>query len=119
MEHAARFKTYQAALADAMAPWTPGRKALNFLSGDETAPGIVAGSYAPEVYKRLATVKRELDPHNVFRVNHNIPPAAARQNAPAGKDTPGRPPVPEMVRALVEQLTSPSTGQGRRPEDPA
>jgi FAD/FMN-containing dehydrogenase len=77
MEHASRFKTYQAALADAMAPWTPGRKALNFLSGDETAPDIVAGAYAPEAYKRLATVKRELDPHNVFRVNHNIPPAAA------------------------------------------
>jgi FAD/FMN-containing dehydrogenase len=77
MEHAGRFKTYQAALADAMAPWVLGRKALNFLSGDEIAPGTVSGAYAPDIYKRLAAIKRELDPHNLFRVNHNIPPAAA------------------------------------------
>lgn len=77
MEHAGRFKTYQAALAGAMAPWALGRKALNFLSGDETDPGTISEAYAPDAYKRLAAVKRELDPHNVFRVNHNIPPAAA------------------------------------------
>lgn len=76
-EHAGRFKTCQAALAGAMAPWALGRKALNFLSGDETAPGTVSGAYAPDAYKRLAAVKLELDPRNLFRVNHNIPPAAA------------------------------------------
>jgi FAD/FMN-containing dehydrogenase len=80
-EHASRFKTYQAALADAMSPWALGRKALNFLSGDETTPGTVAEAYAPDAYTRLAAVKRELDPHDLFRVNHNIPPASSRATA--------------------------------------
>ena len=31
--------------------------------------------YGPELYDRLARIKREHDPANIFRVNHNIEPA--------------------------------------------
>ena len=50
----------------------PGRW-LNYL-GDDQGDDAVRGAYGPN-YQRLAEIKRQYDPENVFRHNHNIPPA--------------------------------------------
>ncbi|MGV9286854.1 FAD-binding protein [Streptomyces sp. NPDC003719] len=54
-------------------PWSTGAVYLNFI-GDEGADRVVAG-LGPENTRRLAELKRHYDPDNVFRFNHNIPPA--------------------------------------------
>lgn len=46
---------------------------VNFL-GDEGAERI-EHAYRDDTFTRLRRLKREWDPHNVFRINHNIPPA--------------------------------------------
>jgi FAD/FMN-containing dehydrogenase len=55
-----------------MKPWSSGAVYLNFI-GDEGQERVVAG-LGPENYKRLAAVKGQYDPDNVFRLNHNIHP---------------------------------------------
>jgi FAD/FMN-containing dehydrogenase len=45
----------------------------NFL-GSATADDVAA-MYPPATYERLALIKREYDPANLFSQNHNIPPA--------------------------------------------
>jgi FAD/FMN-containing dehydrogenase len=55
-----------------LTPWSSGAVYLNFI-GDEGDRRIVAGLGADN-YKRLAGVKSEYDPDNVFRRNHNIQP---------------------------------------------
>jgi FAD/FMN-containing dehydrogenase len=47
---------------------------VNFLSDDGEAG--VRAAYPRETYGRLASIKAVYDPENLFRVNHNIPPAA-------------------------------------------
>ena len=64
---------YTRDLATAMKPWATGRAYLNFL-GDEGA-GRVEAAVGPEKYARLAALKREWDPGNLFRHNQNIAPA--------------------------------------------
>jgi FAD/FMN-containing dehydrogenase len=54
-------------------PWTTGAVYLNFI-GDEGRDRVVAG-LGTENLNRLARVKRQYDPDNVFRYNHNIAPA--------------------------------------------
>jgi len=54
-------------------PWASDAIYLNFI-GDEGQDRVVAG-FGPENYKRLAAVKAEFDPDNLFRLNHNIKPA--------------------------------------------
>jgi FAD/FMN-containing dehydrogenase len=54
-------------------PWSTGAVYLNFI-GNEGAERVVAGLGA-ENTARLAAVKRQYDPDNVFRFNHNITPA--------------------------------------------
>jgi FAD/FMN-containing dehydrogenase len=46
---------------------------VNFLDGDDGAR--VESAFSPEAWRRLQVVKRQWDPDNVFRLNHNIPPA--------------------------------------------
>ncbi|HEY3557115.1 MAG TPA: FAD-binding oxidoreductase [Kribbella sp.] len=60
------------ALWDRLTPHTTGAYA-NFLSGADDAD--VAAVYPPATYERLAAVKREYDPENVFAGNHNVRPA--------------------------------------------
>ncbi|MFW6061139.1 MAG: FAD-binding oxidoreductase [Phycisphaeraceae bacterium] len=53
-------------------PWASGAVYLNFI-GEEGRDRVVAG-FGEENYKRLARVKAQYDPENVFRLNHNIKP---------------------------------------------
>jgi FAD/FMN-containing dehydrogenase len=57
--------------ADRLAPHATGGTWLNFL----TNPARTPAAYTPQDYARLQSVKREYDPDNFFRSNHNIPPA--------------------------------------------
>jgi FAD/FMN-containing dehydrogenase len=59
----------------AIAPYAAGRRWLNYLVDDD-ADDAIRQAYGPN-YVRLAEVKRRYDPENVFRLNHNIRPAAA------------------------------------------
>ncbi|WP_018549303.1 FAD-binding oxidoreductase [Streptomyces sp. LaPpAH-108] len=56
----------------AVKPWSTGDVYLNFI-GDEGAERVRAGLGAENLL-RLEKVKREYDPDNVFRFNHNIRP---------------------------------------------
>jgi len=58
--------------SDALKPYTMGGGYLNFEMDD---PDRVRGMYGAN-YDRLARIKAHYDPHNVFRVNQNIKPAA-------------------------------------------
>jgi FAD/FMN-containing dehydrogenase len=53
-------------------PWASGAVYLNFI-GDEGTDRIVAG-FGSENYQRLARVKAQYDPDNIFHLNHNIKP---------------------------------------------
>jgi hypothetical protein len=58
-------------LHDAVASFANGGVYSNFVSdGDDNARAV----YGPN-YDRLARLKRELDPHNLFRLNQNVAPA--------------------------------------------
>ncbi|MGH3747462.1 MAG: BBE domain-containing protein, partial [Micromonosporaceae bacterium] len=57
-----------------MKSYATGAVYLNFI-GDEGAERVVAG-FGRDNYRRLAAIKAEWDPENVFRQNHNIAPDA-------------------------------------------
>jgi FAD/FMN-containing dehydrogenase len=57
----------------ALAPWALGGGYLNYAS--EAASEDLESEYGAENLARLQAVKREYDPENVFRFNHNIAPA--------------------------------------------
>ena len=47
---------------------------VNFLA--EEGPGWIRRAYPDATWTRLSAIKAKYDPDNVFRLNHNIPPAA-------------------------------------------
>ncbi|WP_068053420.1 FAD-binding oxidoreductase [Nocardia xishanensis] len=63
----------------AMQPFATGAVYLNFI-GDEGMDRVIAG-YGRQNYTRLAAVKLEYDPRNVFHLHHNIHPAAAARRS--------------------------------------
>jgi FAD/FMN-containing dehydrogenase len=69
----ARGIAWARALGADMKPFAAGGGYLNF-TADEGRDRIVAGYGGTEKYRRLAAVKAEFDPFNVFHLNHNIEP---------------------------------------------
>jgi FAD/FMN-containing dehydrogenase len=65
----------RALLAD-LAPWSDGGALVNFLAGAHVSPADVRAAYEPDIWARLVEIKTAWDPDNVFRINHNVPPAA-------------------------------------------
>ncbi len=61
-------------LYEAAAPFATGGVYVNFMPADE-AQRVRKGAYGPN-YERLAQIKTQYDPQNLFRLNQNIPPAA-------------------------------------------
>ncbi|MBT2207138.1 MULTISPECIES: FAD-binding oxidoreductase [Actinomadura] len=49
---------------------------LNFLFGAAATPERVREAFDPSAYRRLRELKAAYDPSNLFRLNHNIPPAS-------------------------------------------
>jgi FAD/FMN-containing dehydrogenase len=60
------------AFSRALEPWTIGGGYLNYAS--EAASDSLETEFGVERFERLRAVKRQFDPGNVFRFNHNIPP---------------------------------------------
>jgi FAD/FMN-containing dehydrogenase len=68
-------KAWVKTFREEIAPFANGGVWLNFV-GDEGQDRVRA-AFGEENYARLANVKREFDPGNVFRGNQNIRPAVA------------------------------------------
>ncbi|HEU4512202.1 MAG TPA: FAD-binding oxidoreductase [Nocardioidaceae bacterium] len=66
----------------AIAPWASGGVYLNFIGNE--GDGRIRKAYGEAKYRRLAAVKAEYDPGNVFRGNQNIAPAPSAGLADAG-----------------------------------
>ena len=58
-------------LAEAMAPYSTGGTYLNFMT-DDGAEDVARSGYDDATYARLAALKRQYDPDNVFRFNQNV-----------------------------------------------
>ena len=69
-----RGKGWARATCDDMKPYATGDVYLNF-TGDEGEERVQAGFGGS--YERLAAVKAEWDPDNIFRQNHNVKPLSA------------------------------------------
>jgi FAD/FMN-containing dehydrogenase len=67
--HVELTRSYSAALA----PWATGGGYINYAS--ESSGDGMATEYGTQRLERLRAVKRQFDPANVFRFNHNIVPA--------------------------------------------
>jgi FAD/FMN-containing dehydrogenase len=68
-------RDYAALLAGRMAPWSTGQTSLNFIGAGGMETDTVRAAFTEDDYRRLMKVKRSYDPENLFRGNHNIPPA--------------------------------------------
>ena len=66
-------RSWARSMFEQTAPFATGGGYVNFLTEDESAR--VASAYGAN-YERLREVKQRLDADNLFRMNHNIPPAA-------------------------------------------
>ncbi|GIG69197.1 FAD-binding oxidoreductase [Phytomonospora endophytica] len=69
-----RIRTAHERIIAALGPWDTGGRFLNYLSGHGAASQVRA-AYSPADYRRLSEIKAVYDPHNTFRLNHNIAPA--------------------------------------------
>jgi FAD/FMN-containing dehydrogenase len=70
--NAGALRTWARDYHDALHPYAAGGAYVNFLMPDDGAARIQE-VYGPN-HARLVEVKRRYDPHNLFRVNHNIVP---------------------------------------------
>jgi FAD/FMN-containing dehydrogenase len=56
-----------------MQPFATGGAYVNFLS--EEGDDRIKAAYGADKFARLAQIKAQYDPENLFRLNQNIPPA--------------------------------------------
>jgi FAD/FMN-containing dehydrogenase len=61
-------------LLQALRPWGTGGSVLNFAGVEDSSFEAVRRLYRPDDLARLQSLKATYDPHNVFRINFNIPP---------------------------------------------
>ncbi|WP_172826707.1 BBE domain-containing protein, partial [Mycobacterium sp. 1423905.2] len=61
-------------LLTALRPWLYDKASPSFQGPNDTTEERTRQAYDPDVYDKLRTVKAKCDPHNRFRLNHNIPP---------------------------------------------
>jgi len=61
-------------LLTAMQPWASGSTYLNFNGVEDSSLDAVRSAYRPADFARLQALKALYDPHNLFRINFNIPP---------------------------------------------
>jgi FAD/FMN-containing dehydrogenase len=73
------------------APFATGGGYVNFLTEDESAR--VVSAYGSN-YERLREVKQRMDPENLFRMNHNIPPQGDTRVGPSVRPRRGAPVAP-------------------------
>lgn len=57
-------------------PWDTGTLLPGFLYDHDCDPERVRRAYAEPDHRRLTALKAAYDPHNLFRINHNIPPVS-------------------------------------------
>jgi Berberine and berberine like len=55
-----------------LSPWASPQAYLNLA---ETAAGDPARFWSPPVYERLRQIKAAVDPQDMIRANHSVPPA--------------------------------------------
>jgi FAD/FMN-containing dehydrogenase len=55
--------------------WQTAGGTLNYRGIRDSAPDCVRETFGADVHDRLRQVKKKYDPENLFRVNHNVPPA--------------------------------------------
>ncbi|WP_454197300.1 FAD-binding oxidoreductase [Nocardia sp. Marseille-Q1738] len=67
-------RAWIAEIIDAVRGCSAGGPYIGILDGT-SSPSRVRSAYHPEAYERLRRIKAEYDPDNLFRCNHNIPPA--------------------------------------------
>ncbi|MBV9002035.1 MAG: FAD-binding protein [Solirubrobacterales bacterium] len=72
-------RTQVQAVKDALAPWAAKRMYLNFAETHRDA----ATFWTEQAYHRLRRIKTDVDPANVIRSNHPIPPAVASRRGAA------------------------------------
>ncbi|MEW2289460.1 FAD-binding oxidoreductase [Streptomyces sp. NPDC047841] len=69
------FRKELTALAESLAPWAQDEMNVNLLATRGVTLQQVRAAYGQHRYDRLASIKQQYDPHNLFRMNHNIAPA--------------------------------------------
>jgi hypothetical protein len=78
-------------LVNALAPWAQEETNPNLLSAVQgSSPEEMRAIYGAERYDHLAAIKKRYDPRNLFRMNHNIAPAAADKDQTPKLQSPAR-----------------------------
>jgi FAD binding domain/Berberine and berberine like len=75
-------RSWVRAMTGALSPWARPAGFPNFIAEAGDADSV-RRAYGAERYARLVAAKDRWDPHNVFRLNHNIEPSSAEQARPA------------------------------------
>ena len=93
------FQEQLSTLVNALAAWAQEEKSPNLLSATQgTTPEEMRAIYGLERYDRLAAIKKQYDPRNLFRMNHNITPIRSSKNHTQGSKAPTHVRGPERLK---------------------